>query len=229
MPNEDIAYERDDSQSFASCSFMELDAVSIEALRHLASNPVILRISRSLGHVRRYRKTPSVSMVGAANGSNAVIIDDNFGAPTLEVNSDDPYAVIPMHPALSSTLASATAAYLATHLASKAAAFEKFVSKDTKQHHHPQPRDNEMYQRNALPDSVDPNHQTYDQSFRLSKASEALEHVAEDAICQWVPLQKFGIEANDYFISPPDESAGAFDPATHHALTKYDNDVVSFG
>ena len=45
----------------------------------------------------------------------------------------------------------------------------------------------------------------YDHSFRLMKASETLEHLAEDAIAQWVPLQRFGIEANEECLSYPDK------------------------
>ena len=72
-----LDHDKDDSMSFTSCSSMAPDAVSIKALRHVASNPAILRISRNLGHVRRYLKTPSMSIVGAAPGSSVVVVDDN--------------------------------------------------------------------------------------------------------------------------------------------------------
>lgn len=190
--------EQEDSHSMTSgCSSMAPDSVSIEALRHVASNPAILRISRSLGHVRRYRKTPAMSIVGNSNGA-AAVSDESLGAPTLAVSADDQYAVIRMHPALSSTLATASAAYLAAHLASNAALFSKFVSKDSKRHH----RNSQLFWQTE-------SGQGYDQSFRLIKASECLEQLAEDAIAQWTPLQRFGVEATSKNLSP-EESAGAF-------------------
>lgn len=39
----------------------------------LASNPAVLRISTNLGHVRRYRKTPSISMVGAPRSAESYL------------------------------------------------------------------------------------------------------------------------------------------------------------
>lgn len=198
---EDLRFEkeRDDGQSTTSCSTMAPDAISIEALRHVASNPAVLRIARNLGHNRRHRKAPSMAIVGVSNGSVAAATDDSTSAPTLAVSANDPYAVFRIHPALSSTLASAAAAYLAAHLAAQAAAYAKFVSKDASQRH----RNSELFWQ------TDSSH-GHDQSFRLIKASESLEQLAEDAMARWVPLQKFGVEADEDSLSHQDEAAGAF-------------------
>ena len=102
-----------------------------------------------------------------------------------------------MRPALRSALASAAAAYLATHLAAKAADFARFASENARH------RNSELYWQ--CTDSTG-----YDQSFRLIKASEALEHLMEDSIAQWVPLQRFGIEAIEERMSHLDESSRAF-------------------
>lgn len=198
---EDLCSERDreDGHSTNSCSTMAPDAISIEALRHVASNPAVLRISRNLGHNRRNRKAPSMAIVGAAGSSLAAITDETIAAPTLAVSANDPYAIIRIHPALSSTLASAAAAYLAAHLAAQAAAYAKFASSDASQRH----RNSELFWQT---DSG----QGHDQSFRLIKASESLEQLAEDAIARWVPLQRFGVEADEESLSHQDEAAGAF-------------------
>lgn len=198
---EDLRTERvgEDDRSTNSCSTMAPDAISIEALRHVASNPAVLRISRNLGHNRRNRKAPSMAIVGAAGTSVAAITDETITAPTLAVSADDPFAFIRIHPALSSTLASAAAAYLAAHLAAQAAAYAKFASSDASQRH----RNSELFWQT---DSG----QGHDQSFRLIKASESLEQLAEDAIARWVPLQKFGVEADEESLSHQDEAAGAF-------------------
>lgn len=197
----DEAIDRDteDSSSMTSgCSAFAPDSVSVEALRHVASNPAILGLSRSLNHMRRNRKTPSMSMVGIAAVATATTTDDSLYTPTLAVRADDPLAVIRIHPVLSSTLAAACAAYLASHLAALTTAFSKNIAGD---------------QRWGLSSQHIWQSETgkgYDQSFRLIRAAESLEQIAEDAIAQWIPLQRFGGEVNATAMSHPDESAGAF-------------------
>lgn len=191
--------EFDDGYSMTSgCSSVSPDSVSLEALRHVASNPAVLTISKSLGHIRRFRKAPSISLVGGSLGV-ASLTDDTLCTPTLSVRADDPYAVIRMHPALSSTLAAAAAAFLATHLAAHAAFFSKFMLEEGRQKR----RSSHEFWRTDAGDR-------YDQSFRLIKAAETLEQLAEDAISQWVPLQRFGAEASVGSLVQLDESAGAF-------------------
>lgn len=192
--------DADDSHSMASgCSSLAPDSVSVEALRHVASNPAILSISRNLGHIRRYRKAPSISMVGDSAGSATTVVDDSLGTPTLSVKSDDPYAVIRIHPVLSSTLAAVALAYLTAHIAAHAASFAKCIADESKC----KTRDSQMFWHTEYGEG-------FDQSFRLIKASETVEHLAEDAISQWAPLQRFGTEATTSSMSLPDESAGAF-------------------
>lgn len=203
-PQEDVTTDREaeDNHSMTSgCSSLAPDSVSVEALRHMASNPAILGISKSLSHIRRKRKTPSMTMVGISSGSAATISDDWLGTPTLSVKPDDPYAVIRIHPALSCTLAAASTAYLAAHLASRAAEFERKVTEVGR-------RNSRSQQQQLFWQSE--SGKGYDHSFRLIRASEALEHIAEDALAQWAPLQRFGIEVNSGTLSQPEESAGAF-------------------
>lgn len=198
---EEISLERDTDDSYSmtsGCSSLAPDSVSVEALRHVASNPVILSISKNLGHIRRFRKRPSILMVGDAGGA-ATVSDDAIGTPTLSVRADDPLAVIRIHPALSSTLSAASASYLAAHLAAQAADFAKTVAMEGKRKH----RNSQLFWQSDTGEG-------YDQSFRLMKASETLEQLAEDAMSQWVPLQRFGAEASKNQMSQPDESAGAF-------------------
>ncbi|PXF44595.1 DmX-like protein 1 [Gracilariopsis chorda] len=198
----DDGYERDDddmNSMTSGCSSLAPDTVSIEALRHVASNPAILSISPSLGHIRRFRRTPSISMVGDATGFTAAITDDSFGAPMLSVSADDPFAVIRIHPALSSTLAAASAAYLSAHLAAHAADYAKRSSEAIKSPHRSTPSLLKSDREGG-----------YDQSFRLIQASETLEQLAEDAMCQWVPLRGFGVEAIASTSTHLDEAAGAF-------------------
>lgn len=196
---EAIDRDTEDSNSMTSgCSSFAPDSVSVEALRHVASNPAILGLSRSLNHMRRHRKTPSMAMVGLSAGAIATTADDALYTPTLTVRADDPFAVIRIHPVLSSTLAAACAAYLASHLAALATALSEIIARDqgrglSSQH---------IWQSEmGIGD---------DQSFRLIRAAEALEQIAEDAIAQWTPLQRFGGEANTTAMSHLDESAGAF-------------------
>lgn len=199
LSDDAVDREAEDSSSMTSgCSSFAPDSVSVEALRHVASNPAILGLSRSLDHMRRYRKTPSMSMVGISAGATATVADDSIIVPTLAVRTDDPFAVIRIHPALSSTLAAACAAYLASHLAALALAFSKHVAEETKR--------GRSSQHIWQPERG----KGYDQSFRLIRAAEELEQIAEDAIAQWTPLQHFGGEANAASMSHPDESAGAF-------------------
>lgn len=203
---EDASVDRegDDSISMNSaCSSLSPDTVSVEALRHVASNPAILSISRSIGHVRRYRKTPSIAMVGESAGQAATISDESIGTPTLSISSNDPYAVIRIHPALSSTLAAASAAYLSAHLAAHAASHMKSTSDESQR-----PRSKNA--QRLLQTRQTRSDMGTELSSSLIKASEMLEHLAEDAIPQWVPLQRFGVEAHSSTMSQPDESAGAF-------------------
>eukprot|EP00177_Eucheuma_denticulatum_P000266 GFKZ01000450.1.p1 GENE.GFKZ01000450.1~~GFKZ01000450.1.p1 ORF type:complete len:2373 (+),score=210.70 GFKZ01000450.1:93-7211(+) len=192
--------EQEDNSSLTSgCSSYAPDSVSVEALRHVASNPAILGLSRSLTHIRRNRKTPSMTMVGVSGGAATTVTDDSISSPTLTVNANDPCAVIRIHPALSSTLAAACAAYFATHLAASAAAFSKSEADDRRHWE----RSSQLFWQPGRGKG-------YDQSFRLMRASEVLEQIAEDAIAQWTPLQRFGAEASVGSMSQPDESAGAF-------------------
>eukprot|EP00737_Agarophyton_chilense_P002720 gb/GEZJ01003124.1/.p1 GENE.gb/GEZJ01003124.1/~~gb/GEZJ01003124.1/.p1 ORF type:complete len:2349 (-),score=274.30 gb/GEZJ01003124.1/:269-7315(-) len=192
--------EDDDMNSLASgCSSLAPDSVSIEALRHVASNPAILSISPTLGHICRYRRTPSISMVGEAAGFAAVINDDSFATPMLSVSAADPLAVIRIHPALSSTLGAASAAYLCGHLASNAADFARRTSEAHKNKH--------RSSHSVLTIDCE---EGYDNSLRLVRASETLEQLAEDAMSQWVPLRGFGTEAQTNGAYQLDEAAGAF-------------------
>eukprot|EP00178_Gracilaria_changii_P000849 TRINITY_DN1108_c0_g1_i2.p1 TRINITY_DN1108_c0_g1~~TRINITY_DN1108_c0_g1_i2.p1 ORF type:complete len:1990 (-),score=280.35 TRINITY_DN1108_c0_g1_i2:2163-8132(-) len=193
--------EDDDLNSMTSgCSSLAPDSVSIEALRHMASNPAILSISPTLGHICRYRRTPSISMIGEVAGFSAVISDDSFATPMLSVNADDPLAVIRIHPALSSTLGAASAAYLCGHLASHAADFARRTSEANKQ---------KLHRSSHSLLAIDCE-EGYDNSFRLVRASEMLEQLAEDAMSQWVPLRGFGSEAQASNSAQLDEAAGAF-------------------
>lgn len=188
----------DDNSMTSCCSSLAPDSISVEALRHVASNPAILGISKGLVHIRRCRKTPSMSMVGVSAAAATTVTDDSMTTPTLSVRADDPYAVIRIHPALSSTLAAACAAYLAAHLAAQAVKFARSIAEDRKR----KGSDSRLFWESESAG--------YDQSFRLIRASEALEQIAEDAIAQWTPLRCFGAEVKPSTKPQPDESAGAF-------------------
>ncbi|CDF35507.1 unnamed protein product [Chondrus crispus] len=189
--------EFEDSSSMTSCcSSLAPDLISVEALRHVASNPAILGISKGLVHIRRFRKVPSLSMAGVSAASTTAVIDESLSSPTLSVNADDPYAVIRIHPALSSTLAAACAAYLAAHLAAQAVEFARSIAEDSKK----KSRNSDLIWQS----------ESSDRSFRLIRAAEALEQIAEDAIAQWTPLRRFGLEVNPSTKAHPDEAAGAF-------------------
>lgn len=188
----------DNSSMTSCCSSLAPDLISVEALRHVASNPAIIGISKGLVHIRRFRKVPSLSMAGGSVAATTAVTDESLFSPTLSVNGDDPYAVIRIHPALSSTLAAACAAYLAAHLAAQAVDFAGSVVEENKK----TSRNKDLFWQSESSGC--------DQSFRLIRATEALEQIAEDAIAQWTPLRRFGLEVNPSTKSHPDESAGAF-------------------
>lgn len=175
-----------------ACSNVSADAVSVEALRHMASNPAVLGMSPGLGHRRRRRRAPSMTLIEHHDVSAATLPDESSGIPTLSTVANDPLALIRIHPALSSTLCTSALSYLSTHLASRAAKFEKHLG--------PRGHGNDeslSVSENAV-------------NFRLVDAAEALEHVASDAIAGWIPLPAFGVEADEHIMARPDESAGAF-------------------
>lgn len=187
----------DDAMSGASvCSQVAADTISVEALRHMASNPAVLGMSPGLGHRRRRRKAPSMQLIDNPDASAATLGEESGGVPTLSHDAEDPMALIRIHPALSSALCASGLAYLASHLANRASKFEKPM--------------NPRVQR-KLSGGVRVSAGTREMgSFRLVDAAETLEQVANDAIAGWIPLPAFGVEAVRLSMAPPNESAGAF-------------------
>ncbi len=187
----------DDALSGVSaCSHVAADTVSVEALRHMASNPAVLGISPGLGHRRRRRRAPSMTLIDHHGVSAATLPEETTGVPTLTLDSNDPLALIRIHPALSSTLCASALAYLATHLASRASKFERHLNPRVRRKHNEVTNLLENCRKSSC--------------FRLVDAAEALEQVASDAIAGWIPLPAFGVEAVRVGMAHPDDSAGAF-------------------
>ncbi len=177
-----------------TCSSVSAETVSVEALRHMASNPAVLGMSPGLGHRRRKRRAPSMTLIAHHSVSAATVPDETGGIPTLSVVGNDPLALIRIHPALSSTLCASALAYLSTHLASRASRFEKYCSSSRF--------------RESMNSSYSDVRSLM--GFRLIDSTEALEHLANDAMAGWVPLPPFGAEAHEGCLRHPDVSAGAF-------------------
>lgn len=191
--SQDFGGELDAMDKIPPCSNVSADSISVEALRHMASNPAVLGMSPGLGHRRRRRRAPSMTLIEHIGVSAATLPDESSGVPTLSTVANDQFALIRIHPALSSTLCASALAYLSTHLASRAAKIEKRLG----------PR---AFSNGSKP----PRQFDTTVNYRLVDAAEALEHVASDAIAGWTPLPAFGVEADQHSMANPDESAGAF-------------------
>lgn len=175
-------------------SALSADAISLESLRHIASNPAVLGISPRIGHRRRRRPTPSLALVDVEGASSAVMADESMDGRTLGESSNDPISLIRAHPALSSSLGNAAIAYLTAHQAARAA--ELVASQDYSAG--PSRRRDHLGRVANLA--------------RLLEASESFEHVASDALAGWIPLERLGSNANDVSLmqANTDESVGAF-------------------
>ena len=154
-----------------TCSSVSAETVSVEALRHMASNPAVLGVLPGLGHRRRKLRAPSMTFIAHHSVSAATLPDDSGGIPALSVVGNDPFDLIRIHPALSSTLCATALASLSTHLANRASMFEIHCSS------------NRFKENNSLYSDV-----RSLIGFRFVDSTEALEHSANDAIAGWVPL-----------------------------------------
>ena len=106
-----------------TCSNVSAKTLSVEALRHITSNPVVMRMSPGLGHRRRKRRDPSMTLIAHHCVSTATVPDERGGISTLSVVGNDRLALIYIHPALSSTLYASALAFLSIHLANRALRF----------------------------------------------------------------------------------------------------------
>lgn len=186
----------DDHQSYRStASSLAPEAISLEGLRHIASNPAILGISPRLGHRRRNRRAPSLAMVDRDGTSSVAVAEEgSAGASALGSSSTDPLDFIKANPSLNTALGCCAISYLASHQASRAA---------------------DMVARNSKVESSVPSGKPSSDLIslaRLLEASESFEQVAADAIAGWIPLARFGSysKSDSAIEASAEETAGAF-------------------
>lgn len=177
----------------SSCSSLAPESISLEGLRHMASNPAVLGLSPRIGHRRRRRRAPSLALADQDGASAAVLVDEasTRHAPGT-FSSNDPVEFIRAHPALNSALGSAAVSYLTSHQASRSASLLETLLKSKQ----------DRTRLSGLKTNL----------ARLQEVSEAFEHVAADAISGWTPLVQFGAASieKEVITSTTEEAAGAF-------------------
>jgi WD40 repeat protein len=188
----------------STCSSLAPESISLEGLRHVASNPAVLGIAPRIGHRRRNRRAPSLALVDVDGASAAALTDEQpAGSPALGAFSTEALDTIRAHPALNSALGSAAISYLASHQASRAADMvARHASRD-------------ICGNSLVPSVGGESVRSVINLARLLESSEAFEHVAADAIARWIPLMRFGScrEISGLAVGgtgQSEESAGAF-------------------
>lgn len=160
-----------------SNSILPRDTISLEGLRHIASNPAVLSISPSIGHKRRSRRAPSLALVDVDAASSALLIDGANDCTILHSSANDPLEFMRAHPSLNMALGSSAVSYLTRHQASGAASLVAKLLPLIEVTAGKPPKLVVSYSR-------------------LLEVSEAYEHLAADAVVGWFPLGRFGICPN---------------------------------
>jgi WD40 repeat protein len=168
-----------------------LESISLESLRHISSNPAILGISPRLGHRRRQRLAPSLALVENEGVSSFLVSDEMSVSDVKSSAFGSPLDIIHGHPVLSSALGSAAISYLASHQAARASEHVTLSGNSLA-----------IVRKDSLREVTNLS--------RLLEVSEALEHVAADALAGWIPLNQLGWTMAASSAMASEDSVGAF-------------------